>query len=164
MKSAFASLTLALLVGCQSTAATTETTAPVETATELPTNLVELLTLARFDPELNLTFDEGTARLLESIPVKTIGPASLNLLQVGEEKPSTPRPEPEFVVIPLEHAIAPDLARTLSRLTGAGKRGARKHVEILSDERTNSLLVMAEPDSIPPLKELVAILDIELED
>jgi general secretion pathway protein D len=87
---------------------------------------------------------------------------------------------PEFEVIPLEFASAEDLSETLGDLLDASKRAtqvraqgvqaqtgvtgplqaAQGEAKILTDPRTNSLLVMAMPDDMPRIKDLVARLDV----
>jgi len=88
---------------------------------------------------------------------------------------------PEFEVIPLEFASAEEIADTLGELLEASKRAAQTRVQgqaaqgvtgamqvgqgetkILTDPRTNSLLVMAMPDDMPRIKELVARLDVKV--
>lgn len=88
---------------------------------------------------------------------------------------------PEFEVIPLEFASAEEIADTLSELLEASKRASQVRVQgqaaqgvtgamqvgqgdtkILTDPRTNSLLVMAMPDDMPRIKELVARLDVNV--
>jgi len=89
---------------------------------------------------------------------------------------------PEFEVIPLEYASAEDISDTLSDLLEASKRATvvraqgqqqatgvsgalqtgQGEAKILTDTRTNSLLVMAMPDEMPRIKELVARLDVDV--
>jgi general secretion pathway protein D len=88
---------------------------------------------------------------------------------------------PEFEVIPLEFASAEEISDTLGELLEASKRASQVRVQgqaaqgvtgamqvgqgetkILTDPRTNSLLVMAMPDDMPRIKELVARLDVEV--
>jgi general secretion pathway protein D len=88
---------------------------------------------------------------------------------------------PEFEVIPLEFASAEEISETLGDLLEASKRATQVRAQgqqaqgvtgaiqvgqgetkILTDPRTNSLLVMAMPDDMPRIKELVARLDVEV--
>lgn len=88
---------------------------------------------------------------------------------------------PEFEVLPLEYAAAEDVADILEQLLEAARRnvqGARQQVaaqgatgqlatqggesKILTYPRTNSLLVMALPDDMRNIKELVARLDVDV--
>jgi hypothetical protein len=88
---------------------------------------------------------------------------------------------PEFEVIPLEFAAADEIADTLGELLEASKRAAQVRqqgqaaqgvtgamqvgqgeAKILTDPRTNSLLVMAMPEEMPRIKELVARLDVDV--
>jgi len=89
---------------------------------------------------------------------------------------------PEFEVLPLEFASAEELADTISELLDAGKRatqarGAQQasntgvtaplqtgqaESKIMIHSPTNSLLVMAMPEDMPRIKELVARLDVDV--
>jgi general secretion pathway protein D len=87
---------------------------------------------------------------------------------------------PLFEVVPLEFAAAEDLADILEQLLEARKREAQQQrqtnaqgatgqiptaggeTKILTYPRTNSLLVMALPDDMQAIKELIARLDVEV--
>ncbi|MBL8863004.1 MAG: hypothetical protein JNK02_13485 [Planctomycetes bacterium] len=89
---------------------------------------------------------------------------------------------PEFEMIPLEFASAEEVANTLTDLLDASRRATQARgaqvaqqqgatgalqtgqteSKIMVDARTNSLLVMAMPDDMPRIKELVARLDIDI--
>lgn len=89
---------------------------------------------------------------------------------------------PEFEMIPLEFASAEEVADTLTDLLEASRRATQARgaqvaqqqgatgalqtgqteSKIMVDERTNSLLVMAMPDDMPRIKELVARLDVDI--
>lgn len=87
---------------------------------------------------------------------------------------------PLFEVVPLEFAAAEDLADILEQLLEARKREAQQQRQtnaqgatgqiptaggeskILTYPRTNSLLVMALPDDMAAIKELIARLDVEV--
>jgi general secretion pathway protein D len=88
---------------------------------------------------------------------------------------------PEFEVIPLEFASAEEISETISDLLEASRRALQSRTQvagaqgvtaplqsgsneskIMVDPRTNSLLVMAMPDDMPRIKELVARLDVEV--
>ncbi len=107
------------------------------------------------------------AKLLELVDSESVG---------EEEIP------PVFDVIPLEFAAAEDVADLVEQLLEAQRTSSRTQsrprsegqgpggllqnqgVEsrILVDGRTNSLLVMAMPDEMPRIKDLVARLDVEV--
>ena len=95
---------------------------------------------------------------------------------------SAPEPPvlPQFEVIPLEYASADELAETLEELLEASRRatttgnraqgaqgptGALQQgtveTKIMVQPSTNSLLLMAMPDDMPAIKELVARLDVD---
>lgn len=84
----------------------------------------------------------------------------------------TPETEPAAVqssterasveVIPLEYASASQLADTLGELFETGGHGSGREVKILADERTNALLVSAPPSRIAALKDLIALLDVDV--
>lgn len=88
---------------------------------------------------------------------------------------------PVFEVIPVEFASAPDMSEMLEQLldakqrqqersrTQAGAQGATGTItqgggetKIMVDARTNSLLIMALPDDMQNIKELVARLDVDI--
>jgi general secretion pathway protein D len=91
---------------------------------------------------------------------------------------------PEFAVIPLEYASPEDLAETLGDLLDASKRASQVRAQgnaaatgvtgalqqnqgeakILTDARTSSLLIMAMPEDMPRIKDLVARLDVKVID
>lgn len=73
----------------------------------------------------------------------------------------------EISVIPLEHATAGDLAKSLTTLFQKRQRSAQKGataepgIKIVADDRTNSLIIMASEDTTQRIKELIALLDKE---
>jgi general secretion pathway protein D len=101
---------------------------------------------------------------------------------VDEAAASTATVLPEFEVIPLEFASAEEVADTLTDLLEASRRAAQTRgvqvaqaqgatgqlqtgqteSKIMVDARTNSLLVMAMPDDMPRIKDLVARLDVDI--
>ena len=130
-----------------------------------PSNVEQLVRQYAAATGTNVTYDEGTGALLASLAITPVGPAELNVLRVGGPRgPASARAEPpELELIPLRYAAAPELADALSDLVSAGAQGARDPaVKVLSDERTNSLLVMAPPDHMPRLRALIALLDREV--
>ncbi|HVS09957.1 MAG TPA: secretin N-terminal domain-containing protein, partial [Planctomycetota bacterium] len=88
--------------------------------------------------------------------------------------------KPVFEVIPLEFAAAEDMADVLEQLLEAATRVQQQQIQanpqgatgqirtggteskILTDPRTNSLLVMALPEDMQRIKELIARLDVEV--
>jgi general secretion pathway protein D len=103
------------------------------------------------------------------------------LMLVDRESANDTAVAPVFEVIPLEFASAQDIADVLEQLleakqrqternrTQAGAQGATGAIQnaggetkILVDARTNSLLVMALPDDLQNIKELVARLDVDV--
>ncbi|MEM7311426.1 MAG: secretin N-terminal domain-containing protein [Planctomycetota bacterium] len=100
---------------------------------------------------------------------------------IDEEAGRIDSVDPVFDVIPLEFASAEDVADLIDQLLEAqnsarsrpgGNEGARgvssalqqgdAEAKILVDLRTNSLLVMALPEDMPRIKDLVAALDVEV--
>jgi general secretion pathway protein D len=89
---------------------------------------------------------------------------------------------PEFEMIPLEFASAEEVADTLTDLLDASRRASQARgaqvaqqqgatgqmqsgqteSKIMVDARTNSLLVMAMPEDMPRIKELIARLDVDI--
>jgi type II secretory pathway component GspD/PulD (secretin) len=80
-----------------------------------------------------------------------------NTMQPAQEK------APEFQVIIHEYAEAAEMAKTLTKLTGGAVTGSEQ-VKFMSDTRTNSLLVLASQEQLPPIKDLIARLDVEVAD
>jgi general secretion pathway protein D len=74
----------------------------------------------------------------------------------------------ELSVIPLEHATASDLSKSLGdifqRQVGRPKKGApiAPAIRIVPDERTNSLITLATEDDTFRIKELIGLLDREI--
>jgi general secretion pathway protein D len=107
--------------------------------------------------------------------------ALYRMLKIVDEASATEAVVPTFEVIPLEFASADELADTLEQLLEASRRvvtntqgkpsqGATTTVrqgqteaKIMVDPRTNSLLVMSMPEDMPRIKELVARLDVEVQ-
>ncbi len=73
----------------------------------------------------------------------------------------------EISVVPLEHATAEALAKSLTTLFQKRERTAQKGtlsepgIKIVADERTNALIIMASEDAAQRIKELIALLDKE---
>ncbi len=109
--------------------------------------------------------------------------ALVRMLELVDEASAAEAPElPEFEVIPLEFAAAEEIADTISELlefsvtsvqnaqrqqqaaqgvTGAIAAGTTE-TKVMVYERTNALLVMAMPDDMPRIKDLIARLDIDV--
>lgn len=109
--------------------------------------------------------------------------ASLTKMLMLINEVSAPEPPvlPQFEVIKLEYASADELSDTLEELLEASRRAANSgnrqgqnaqgatgslqqgtvETKIMVQPRTNSLLVMAMPDDMPGIMELVARLDID---
>ena len=71
----------------------------------------------------------------------------------------------ELVVIPLEHASAANIAKSLAQIfqRTAGKKGARVHtVKIIPYERTNSLIIFASKSDMGKIYEFLAKIDKEV--
>ena len=72
--------------------------------------------------------------------------------------PRTTAPD-AFEVIPLEHAAASDVAKVLER---AFSGYAGQHARVVADRRTNSLVVLATAEAAAQVKDLVVVLDREV--
>ena len=74
----------------------------------------------------------------------------------------------EISVLPVEHASASDLSKSLSSIFQRQVRRAKKGVpaapgiRIVADERTNSLIILATEDDTLRVKELIELLDKEI--
>lgn len=107
--------------------------------------------------------------------------ASLVKMLYFVDKASQPRGEQaEFETIKLEFAAADEIATLVEELLDAAKRNAQQRAvnpaagataplqtgqgdtKIMTDPRTNSLIVMALPSDMPRIKELVARLDVDV--
>lgn len=107
--------------------------------------------------------------------------SSLSRMLMLMDEVSEPDPPvlPQFEVVPLEYAAADELAETLEELLEASRRatGAARQTQaqgptaaiqqgtvetkIMVQPRTNSLLIMAMPDDMPGILELIARLDVD---
>lgn len=100
---------------------------------------------------------------------------------VDEETAKEAKVAPAFEIIPIEFASGSDLAEMLDELLEAQKRAAQaqraagaqqgataqlagtgQESKIIVDKRTNSLIVMAMPEDMQHIKELVARLDVDV--
>ncbi|MBL8858749.1 MAG: hypothetical protein JNL28_09605 [Planctomycetes bacterium] len=82
----------------------------------------------------------------EPAPAPVVAPAGAK---------SKPESEKVYTVVALQHADADQLSRVLM---AAVQR--RSNQQIVSDSRTNSLIVTCDPDELPALLKLIAALDI----
>jgi general secretion pathway protein D len=110
----------------------------------------------------------------------TVASLARILRLVDEESARDTGVSPLFEVIPLQYAAAEDLSDILEQLLEAQQRNIQQRrnqqaqgatgqiqagggeTKILTDPRTNSLLVMALPEDMNSIKQLVARLDVEL--
>jgi len=84
------------------------------------------------------------------------------LFACAAARPAEPPADTEdaFEVIVLAHAPAVEVAKVLDRaLSGRGGAEAR----VVADARTNSLIVMAGPEDLARVKDLIAALDRDVE-
>jgi general secretion pathway protein D len=106
--------------------------------------------------------------------------ALARMLNIVDEASAIEPVTPVFEVIPLEYAAADEIASTVEELLDASTRVVQQgqqrqpqgatapisqgatEAKIMVDPRTNSLLVMAMPDVLPGIKELVARLDVDV--
>jgi general secretion pathway protein D len=104
------------------------------------------------------------------------------LFLIDEESVVAPPDMPQFDYVPLEFASADDVADMVEQLLEASREALRQarqnrtvegqvqpqvpgneaDAKIIVDRRTNSLGIMALPDDMPRIKELIARLDTEL--
>ena len=63
-----------------------------------------------------------------------------------------PQPAGGFQVLPLKHATAQHMSATLTQLFPAAK--------VVADDRTNSLILKADADTLKEVKELIQKLDV----
>ena len=108
--------------------------------------------------------EQDPVALLESVAVSRVdteGGRVLRLERPGGEGDAGPA---SYEVIALQHAVAADIAGTLSALVASASSGAEAApVSVLADPRTNSLLVSAPQDDLEHLRQLIALLDREVQ-
>ncbi len=82
-----------------------------------------------------------------------------------------PPPAANFEVVALKYAVADDVARLLSDLTESPDRRCvmpcppsqcPPSIRVMSDPRTNSLVVQAGESDMPRIRELIAKLDVQV--
>ena len=104
--------------------------------------------------------------------------AMARMLRIVDEAALVEDEQPVFEVIQLEYAAADEIASLVEELLEASQRasgapraqqgattrvaGAGGEAKILVDPRTNRLMVMAMPEEMPQIKELVAKLDVDI--
>jgi len=130
------------------------------------------------DPNTQQMLPAGNSQSMVLVGFGSNVVALANMLKIIDDASQTDVIPPEFDVIKLEYASAEDIAATVEELLEAanqnrssgpqaqGPQGAlnrnQGEAKILTESRTNSLLVMAMPDEMPRIKELVARLDVDV--
>ena len=129
-----------------------------QVAVATPQNLAELVTAFHELTGTNITYDTTTQSLLEQFEIRSVGSGAV--LQIAAPE-ATASATPEFEILPLEHADAGELAQTLEALAQDASAGGTQpaSIKVLSDPRTNSLLIMATPKSMEAVLELAKQLD-----
>ncbi len=104
--------------------------------------------------------------------------ALANMLSIIDEASKSETPTPEFDMIKLEYAVPDDVASIVEELLEAANQarnqqqqvqGAQGSInrnqgeaKIIVDSRTSSLLIVALPEEMPRIKELIARLDVDI--
>jgi general secretion pathway protein D len=160
---------------------------PITTVVDLPhTNVRDLSNSMRqmfTDPQSQQIIPVGNSN---SLIITGFGSNVVSIVKmlkfVDDASGKTETVTPLFEVLPLEFASAEELADTISELLDAGKRATQARgaaqasstgvtaplqtgqaeSKIMVHGPTNSLLVMAMPDDMPRIKELVARLDVDV--
>ena len=104
--------------------------------------------------------------------------ALANMLSIIDEASKSETPTPEFEMIKLEYAVPDDVASIVEELLEAanqtrnqspqvqGAQGSlnrnQGEAKIIVDSRTSSLLIVALPEEMPRIKELIARLDVDI--
>ncbi|MDA1266107.1 MAG: hypothetical protein O2816_13585 [Planctomycetota bacterium] len=132
------------------------------------------------DPNTQQLIAAGNTNSLVLVGFGSSVVATAKLLEIVDQASEIAEINPVFEVIPLEYAAADEIASTVEELLDASTRvvqqGARNaaqgatgaipqtatEAKIMVDPRTNSLLVMAMPEMLPGIKELVARLDVDV--
>jgi len=148
----------ALLCGCATDSQHAQDRPAPNAAAATPRNLAELVRAYHELTGTNLTYDTATQDLLEQFEVRSVGSGAA--LQIMAPK-ATASATPEFEILPLEHADAAQLAQTLEALARDASAGGTQPaaLKVLSDPRTNSLLIMASPQSMSAVVALAKQLD-----
>jgi hypothetical protein len=102
----------------------------------------------------------GRGRAL-NVPMRTL-PILLLVLSACSATSTAPTPEAQkraetFQVLPLQYSSASELASTLSSLFSRNPE-----VRVMSDMRTNSLVIMGDADDITRIESLVHRIDVEV--
>ncbi len=130
------------------------------------------------DPNTQQMLPAGNSQSMVLVGFGSNVVALANMLKIIDTASKTEATPAEFDVIKLEYASAEDIAATVEELLEAanqarsagpqaqGPQGAinrnQSEAKILTESRTNSLLVMALPEDMPRIKELVARLDVDV--
>jgi Bacterial type II/III secretion system short domain len=78
-----------------------------------------------------------------------------------ESKPAWPvTPPAEMSVFQVKHVQAAQLGRMIQEIWGGGPGGPRRALRVSTDERTNTLVVVADPDDTAQVKRLVSAIDV----
>ncbi len=153
-----------------------------ETAPLDDTMVSRLFTLKYISPRdvqaalLNLVTDPKNILPLESSGMVFVTEYGLNMDRIARiiTTMDVKRPDIEFEMLQLHNALATDLEPKLTRLVQTiiqgtvararpgGQAQGPEQVQIVADERTNSIVVLAEPQRKEQIRELVAKLDIEI--
>ncbi len=108
--------------------------------------------------------------------------ALANMLTIVDEASIVVPVMPQFEIVPLEYAAADEIASTIEELLEASRRAAQSNArgqqpaqgatgqiqrgqteaKIMVNPRTNSLLLMAMPEDMPAIKDLIARLDVDI--
>ncbi len=149
------SLLALLALACQSAPLTN--TASKEAPSKTPSNLEELVSHYQQQAGVNLTYDEKMADWLSSVELVPVGPEGSVLVLTSQVAAA-----PEFEVIRIQHAEASILSGAIEGLVQEARGdSAQPEIKIMTDPRTNSLLVMAPQEQMEHLKDLIALLDVE---
>ncbi len=134
------------------------------------------------DPNTNQLLPAGSTNSMIVTGFGSNVVAMVRMLKLIDEASQIEAVLPEFAVIPLEFVSAIEVQGLVEELLDASVRAAtsrgqqvqqaqgatgvstrgRTETKIMTDERTNSLLVMAMPEDMPRIKELVAELDVDV--
>ncbi|QDV07141.1 Putative type II secretion system protein D precursor [Planctomycetes bacterium Poly30] len=104
--------------------------------------------------------------------------ALANMLSIIDEASKSESPTPEFEMIKLEYAVPDDVAAMVEELLEAANQAKQQNAavqgaqgtisrnqgeaKIIVDARTNSLIIVALPEEMPRIKELIARLDVDI--
>lgn len=167
MKPSSSLLPLLMLAACATPQSTDVDTDEITQARDsTPRTLTELVAWYQVQSGFNLTYDQDTATLLDSITIRPIGDLDMQTLRIasstpGESEPKTAALPGTMEIFALKYADATEVAATLRDLVGDASEGGEvsPSTKVIADPRANSLLIQTSEARMEEFKNLIAALD-----